>query len=58
MTSEAQKRANKEYRKKNVKRVTIDFFPADEDVYLWLKSQKGMARYLKDLIRADMASKK
>lgn len=40
MTSEAQKRANKEYRKKNVKRVTIDFFPTDEDVYLWLKSQK------------------
>lgn len=31
MTSEAQKKANKEYRKKNVKRVTIDFFPADED---------------------------
>lgn len=52
--SEAQKRANAKYRKNNVKQVITRFYPADADLYEFVKSQPDMSGYIKSLIRADM----
>ena len=54
MTSEAQKRASANYRKRNVKNVTVAFYPNDREVFEWLDSQGGRASYIKRLIREDM----
>lgn len=52
--SEAQRRANSEYRKRNVRAFNLKFFPADKDLLDWFESQPQKAQYLKDLIRQDM----
>ena len=54
MTTEAQKRATENYRKKNVKQISLRFFPAEHDLYEWARSQENTAGYLKQLIREDM----
>lgn len=59
MTSEAQKRANRKYRKRTMKdgtlkRIILDFYPSEHDVYDHIASHKPMATYVKDLIRKDM----
>ena len=54
MATDAQKRATAKYEKNNVKRVSLKFFPADRDIYDYLKSQDNMGGYLKSLIRKDM----
>lgn len=56
MVSDAQKRANNEYRKRSVKTYTLKFFPGDADLYEWLQQQENKAQYLKDLMREDMES--
>ena len=53
-TSEAQKRANANYRKRHVKNVTVAFYPNDKEVFEWLDAQGGRASYIKRLIRDDM----
>lgn len=53
MTSEAQKRAVKEYRKKT-KKLQLEFSPAEEDLWQHIQSQDKKQTYIKDLIRADM----
>lgn len=55
--SEAQKRAAKKYREKyreRVKRITLDFYPTEADLFDHLQKQDAKQTYLKDLIRADM----
>lgn len=52
--SDAQKRANAKYRKNNVKQVITRFYPADADLYEFVKSKDDMSGYIKSLIRADM----
>lgn len=52
--SEAQKRANAKYRKNNVRQVVTRFYPADADLYEFVKAQPDMSGYIKSLIRADM----
>ena len=52
--SDAQKRALEKYRKEKVKQITIRFYPAEMDVYEWVKSQPNVAGYLKSLARDDM----
>lgn len=51
--TEAQKRAQANYRKK-CKKVTIDFFPTEEDIYAYYDSQPQKRTWLKNLIREDM----
>ena len=46
------------YIKNNVKRIAIDFFPADMEIYEYVCSQPHKATYIKDLIRADLAARK
>ena len=53
MPSEAQKQANKKYRKK-MNRITLDFSPAEYELWEHLQSQGKKQTYIKTLIRADM----
>lgn len=54
MQSEAQKRANANYRKRNVKNVSVPFYPGDMDVLEWLDIKGGRASYIKGLLREQM----
>ena len=53
MPSEAQKRANKNYRKK-LNRLTLDFSPAEQEMWEHIQSQPKKQTYIKDLISADI----
>lgn len=52
-TSEAQLRAIKKYREK-MNRITLDFSPAEANLWEHLQSQPKKQTYIKDLIREDM----
>lgn len=52
-TSEAQLRAIKNYKKK-VNRITIDFSPAEAEMWEHIQEQPKKQTYIKNLIRADM----
>ena len=51
--TEARKRAKANYNKK-VKRISIEFYPADMELYEKVKSQESIQKYIKDLIRTDI----
>lgn len=53
MASEAQRNANKKYKQK-VKRLTVDFSPAEAELFEHISKQPKKQTYIKDLIRADM----
>lgn len=66
MKSEAQKKAQANYRKK-CKRYSFDCYPSDGDVIAQLESKKskdgngshnGYSTYIKDLIRNDIQNSK
>ena len=57
MASDAQKKANKKYREK-MNRITIDFSPAELELWEHIQSQPKKQTYIKDLIRADMEKSK
>ena len=54
MVSDAQKKATAEYRKKNVKQVSVRFYPSEQDIFDHMEKQGGRAAYIKRLIREDM----
>ena len=55
MASEAQRRAIQNYKKK-VKRITVDFSPAESDMWEHIQNQPLKKQtYIKSLIRADMS---
>lgn len=51
--SDAQKKAVKKYKQK-VNRITVDFYPTEDDLWEHLQAQGKKQTYIKDLIRADM----
>ena len=53
MASEAQRKAIQNYKKK-LKRITIDFSPAEADLWDHIQQQEKKQTYIKDLIRKDM----
>ena len=55
--TEAQRRAQENYRKKSVKQAIVKFYPADADIWEWLQAQENRAGYVKSLIREDMERK-
>jgi hypothetical protein len=57
VASEAQKKAVKKYKKK-VNRITIDFYPTEDELWEHLQSQGKKQTYIKNLIRADMEKNK
>lgn len=56
-TSEAQLKAIKKYKEK-VNRITIEFYPTEEALWQHIQNQPKKQTYIKDLIRADIESKK
>ena len=54
MATEAQRNAIKNYKKK-LNRITIDFSPAEQQLWEHLQNQEKKQTYLKDLIRKDMS---
>lgn len=52
-TPAAQLKAVKKYKEK-VKRITIDFYPADEAIWNHIQNQPKKQTYIKNLIRSDM----
>ena len=54
MASEAQRNAVRNYKNKSVKRFTVDFYPADAELWEKLQNQENKQGYIKDLIREDM----
>ena len=56
-TSEAQRKAVKKYKEK-VKRLTVDFYPTEQDIFDHLNKQSPKQAYIKALIRADMEKNK
>ena len=57
MTSDAQKKAIKKYREK-MNRITIDFSPAEAELWEHIQSQPKKQTYIKNLIRADIEKSK
>lgn len=57
MPSDAQKKAIKKYREK-VKRIAIDFSPAEAELWEHIQNQPKKQTYIKDLIRADIEKNK
>lgn len=53
MTSEAQKKATKKYKQK-VNRITVDFSPAEEELWQHIQNQPKKQTYIKHLIRKDI----
>ena len=57
MATEAQRKATKKYKEK-VKRITVDFYPTDEEIWNHIQNQPKKQTYIKDLIRKDMEETK
>lgn len=53
MATEAQRRAASAYRKK-VNRITIDFYPAEQELWDHLQAQEKKQTYIKDLLRESI----
>lgn len=51
--TEAEKRAKQKYRKK-INRITVDFYPTENNEWEHLSNQKKKQTYIKDLIRKDL----
>ncbi len=56
--TEAQKKAQENYRKKSVKQIDVRFYPADAELWEWLRAQQNRQGYIRGLIRADMETKR
>ena len=56
-TPEAQLRAVKKYKQK-VNRLTLDFSPAEEELWNHIQSQPKKQTYIKTLIKKDMEETK
>ena len=52
--SEALKRAKKKYFQKNITRLTVDFYPTEQELVEQIERQPKKQTYIKDLIRADI----
>lgn len=53
MITESQKKARTKYKEK-VKRITIDFYPTEFDLFEHIHAQPKKQTYIKNLIRKDM----
>jgi hypothetical protein len=53
MATEAQRKAVKKYKEK-VKRITVDFSPAELELWDHIQQQVKKQTYIKNLIKADM----
>lgn len=54
MATDAQRKAIKKYKEK-VKRIQLEFSPAEADLWEHIQNQPNKQGYIKSLIRADMS---
>lgn len=54
MTTDAQRKAVQKYKQK-LKRITVDFSPAESEMWEHINAQPKKQTYIKNLIKADMA---
>lgn len=54
MPSEAQKRADRKYKHDKTQQFCLRFYPADEEIWSFLSTQKNKQGFLKDLISREM----
>lgn len=52
--TDAQKKAKDKYYKEKVKRLLLEFYPSDAELYEKVQAQKNKQGYIKDLIRKDL----
>ncbi len=57
MATDAQRRALNSYRKKSTKQIVLRFYPGEDELYDFVKSQPNVTAYLKELVRSDMGSR-
>lgn len=57
-TSAAQLRAAQKYKREKVKRLTVEFSPAEAELWEYIQNQPKKQTYIKRLIRADMDRRK
>lgn len=57
MATEAQLRANAKYKRNNVKKVLLEFYESDMELYEHIQKQEKKQTYIKELIRRDMEKK-
>ena len=57
LASEAQRKAVKKYKEK-VNRITVDFSPAEAELWEHIQNQPKKQTYIKALIRADIEKNK
>ncbi len=55
--TEAQKRAKRNYEKK-VKKISLQFYPTETDLYEYLQTKENKAGFIKQLIREAMESER
>ena len=53
MATDAQNRATANYRRQNVKQLTVRLYPKEAELYEWIK-ERGGSTYLKALAKLDM----
>lgn len=51
--TEARKRAKANYNKK-VSKICVEFYPADAELFHWVKQQESIQKYIKSLIKDDI----
>lgn len=54
MISDAQKRADRKYKREKTRQFCLRFYPADAEVWAFLSEHKNKQGYIKELIRREM----
>ena len=52
--TDAQRRAKAKYKSNNVKKILLEFYPSDADLYEKVQEQPNKQGYIKGLIRKDI----
>lgn len=52
--TEAQKRAKAKYKSQNVKKILLEFYPSDIELYNKVQEQPNKQGYIKELIKKDL----
>ena len=52
--TDAQKRAKAKYKAEKVKKILVEFYPSETELYEKLQAQENKQRYIKELIRKDI----
>ena len=52
--TDAQRRAKAKYKSNNVKKILLEFYPSDAELYEKVQEQPNKQGYIKELIRKDI----